>query len=161
VRKVFWLIEDKLAGRPGPSREPWSLEELREAGFDTVLNLSEYPPDEDGMALVGLESSWIPLPTTVPPDQKAGRICLEQVPKTYSFIRYKITLGHRVLVHCNAGCDRTGFVLAYYLARSNELDVYEAINWVRRVRPMALSAEGWADMTVRVMSKLLGNKKPE
>jgi protein-tyrosine phosphatase len=156
MREVFWVIEDQLAGRPGPSREPWSLEELREAGLDAILNLSEYAPNEDSMALVGFESSWIPLPTTVPPDQEAERICLEQASKAYNFIRDKITKGHRVLVHCVAGCDRTGLILTYYLAKSNSLKVGEAINQVRRVQRMALSADGWEDMAVRVISRLLG-----
>jgi hypothetical protein len=156
MKNIFWLFKGSLGGRPGPNREPWSIEEIREAGFDAILNLSEYPPDNVGMASEGIESLWVPLPTAVPPDQEAERICFEQVPQAYIFIDRQICFGNQVLVHCNAGCDRTGLVLAYYLARSNELDVYEAINWVKRVRPMALSAEGWEDMAARVISRLLG-----
>jgi protein-tyrosine phosphatase len=132
------------------------LEQLGEAGFDAILDLSEYAPNEDSMASVGLESSWIPLPTTVLPDQEAEHICLERIPKAYTFIRDRITSGQRVLVQCVAGCDRTGLVLSHYLAMSNGLDINEAINEVRSVRPMALSAEGWEDMAVRVISRLLG-----
>ena len=30
MNKIFWLIQDKLAGRPGPDTEPWDLISLRE-----------------------------------------------------------------------------------------------------------------------------------
>ncbi|MCP4205199.1 MAG: hypothetical protein GY769_25085, partial [bacterium] len=51
---------------------------------------------------------------------------------------HHIGSGRRVLVHCVAGCDRTGMILAYHLAKSGGLGVAEAIDRVRQSRPPAL-----------------------
>jgi len=155
MQNVFWIIEDQLAGRPGPSKEPWSVQDLRGAGFDAILNLSEHPSEEHELAAAGLRSLWVPLPTAVPPDLEAERICLELVPQAHDFLMRHIALGHQVLVHCVAGCDRTGMVLAYHLAKSGGLGIREAIDQVRQARPPALSAAGWEEMAVRVLSQLL------
>jgi protein-tyrosine phosphatase len=155
VHSVFWLIDDQLAGRPGPTKEPWSVQDLRRAGFDAILNLSEHPPEQHELDQAGLSSFWIPLPTTVPPDLEAERTCLELLPRAHELLKQQIALNRRVLVHCVAGCDRTGMVLAYHLVRSRGLGVREAIRRVREARPPTLSAAGWEDMAVRVMTQLL------
>lgn len=155
MQNTFWLIDGQLAGRPGPAMEPWSLEDLRRSGFEAVLNLSEYPSAEDELAAAGVESLWIPLPTAVPPDLDAENLCLELVPRAHDFLTHHIGEGRQVLVHCLAGCDRTGLVLAYYLAKTYGLEVGEAIDRIRQARPPALSAAGWEEMAVRVISRLL------
>ena len=91
----------------------------------------------------------------MPPDIEAERLCLELLPRAQEFLTQQISLGRQVLVHCVAGCDRTGMVLAYHLAQSTGLGVREAIGQVREARPPALSAAGWEDMAVRVISQLL------
>lgn len=155
MRNIFWLIPDRLAGRPGPTQEPWSLAELRAGGFDSVLNLSQYEPCSAEFVNAGLEVTWVPLPTTVPPDQAAEQACFELLPVAHQFLSDQLKSGRRVLVHCVVGRDRTGMLLAYHIARSRGLPAATAIEHVREVRPNALAAAGWERMAERVISKLL------
>jgi protein-tyrosine phosphatase len=46
-------------------------------------------------------------------------------------------------------------LLAYHLARTEGLTAHESLDQVRKVRPAALSAEGWEAMAIRVISQLL------
>jgi protein-tyrosine phosphatase len=59
-----------------------------------------------------------------------------------------------VLVHCRSGKDRTGLFLSYYLCVIEGLTPSEAVREVRRVRPIALSAEGWESFSYRVLAEL-------
>ncbi|MEW6750137.1 MAG: dual specificity protein phosphatase family protein [Candidatus Latescibacterota bacterium] len=152
---AFWLLPGLLAGRPGPTREPWSLRQIRDAGIRAVVNLSEFPPRQSEFAEHGIEVLWVPLPATVPADAQSEQSCLERLPRAYAFLVTHLQAGHPVLVHCYAGCDRTGMLLAYHAARAESLSPRQAIQRVRQVRPAALTAQGWEAMAVRVIEALV------
>jgi protein-tyrosine phosphatase len=59
-----------------------------------------------------------------------------------------------VLVHCRSGKDRTGLFLSYYLCVTEGLRPSEAIAELRRVRPIALTAEGWETFSYEVLGAL-------
>jgi len=59
-----------------------------------------------------------------------------------------------VLVHCRSGKDRTGLFLTYYLCVTEGLTPSDAIGELRRVRPIALSAEGWESFSYQVLAEL-------
>lgn len=155
MREVFWLIPNRLAGRSGPTQVAWSLSEIRTVGgFDTVLNLSEHPPQPLEFRAVELACYWVPLPTTVPPDDDAEASCYRGLSLAYEIVADHLAANRRVLVHCVAGRDRTGLLLSYFLARTHQLTPIDAIARVRQTQPMALSAPGWEDMGMRVIRAL-------
>lgn len=153
MRNVFWVIEDSLAGRCGPTREPWSLAELHAAGFRAVLNLSEHEPAAREFAISGVDVAWVPLPNSCPADQDTEQACLAALPAAAEFVEFHLEAGRKVLVHCVLGQDRTGLVLAHQLVRSSRLTPEAAITEVRRVCPKALSAPGWEQMAERVIAE--------
>ncbi len=155
MRSVFWLIPNQVAGRPGPSWEPWSLAEIRAGGIDSVLNLSEHEPDAAEFEAAGLRIYWAPLPTTVPPDAEAELACLAVLPRAQSLLESELAAGRRVLIHCVGGRDRTGVVFMYHIARTTGIPPAEALAQVRRVRPDAISAAGWETMALRIITTLL------
>jgi protein-tyrosine phosphatase len=155
MKSVFWLIADSVAGRPGPKKAPWVLEEFRAAGFDTVLNLSGQEPDYPAFERVGLQVAWIPLPSEIPPNEDSEIRFEEALPRAYDFLTTQIAAGRRVLVHCYSGRDRTGMLFALLLAKRGGLSVREAILKVREVRPIAITADGWEDLALRVIPRLI------
>lgn len=155
MKNVFWLIPNRLAGRSGPDYAPWSLPELRAAGFDAVLNLSEFEPSRSAFAEAQLDVLWVPLPNSYPADLDAEIACLQALPAANAFVQSHLEAGRNVLVHCAWGRDRTGLVLAYHLARTSGLPPDAAIARVREVCPKALSATGWEQMAERIITKLL------
>ena len=133
MEKTFWIVPDKLCGRAGPDREPWSLEELRAGGIQAVLNVSEFEPSRADFAEADLELEWVPLPASYPATDETEIQCLELLPKAYRFVRSCIEEEKTVLVHCSWGRDRSGLILAYHLAQTMSLSARDAITQLRKV----------------------------
>ena len=152
---VFWVYENALAGRPGPGVAPWDISDLKAGGVDMILSVaSDLFPHPDA-SRDGLSRTCIPLPDCAPPDGYTVRACEASLPLALDVIRSSIENGRTVLVHCAAGCDRTGLVLSYYIAWRERIEPVEAIARLRTVRPNALSASGWEQMAVALLPELL------
>jgi len=155
MKSVFWLVRGSIAGRPGPEWEPWSVEELRAGGFDAVINLSEFPCNFRLLEGAGIDARWVPLPTDVPPTDKAKARCAEQLPKAHEFLASQVALGRKVLIHCHAGRDRTGMLMALPISRTRGVTAEEAIRLVRAARATALAAPGWEEMALEIIPELV------
>ncbi len=157
MKSVFWLVAGQIGGRAGPQFEPWSELELRAAGFDAVINLSEHEPHFHEFAAAGMEASWVPLPTDVPPTKASEEKCVDALPRAYAFLSAHVSNGRRVLVHCHAGKDRTGMLLAVWVAKMEGLSAPEAIRRVREARPLAITAPGWEALALSVIPRVVAN----
>jgi protein-tyrosine phosphatase len=153
MNKVFWMLPDKLAGRPGPDREPWDPASLRAGGIGAVLSVNDgrlcHPQD---FAALGMAYACVPLSDQAPPRPGDLEHCVAALPRAYDFVQEQIGLGRGVLVHCSSGKDRTGLFLAYWLRRELGLSPAQAVHEVRRVRPIALSAQGWEELGLQVLA---------
>ena len=152
MQHVFWLIPGKLAGRPGPNKEPWNVDELKRGGIGAVLSVNAgiLVNPEDFQAR-SMSYARIPFSDKAPPMPGDLEICLSALPTAYSFVSEQIRAGTGVMVHCTSGKDRTGLLMAYYLMRTTGVSVDEAIRQVRVVRPIALSAEGWDEFAREIL----------
>ena len=155
MRNVFWLRSGAIGGRCGPNRDAWNPLELAAGGIGAVLSLNDgelVRPDE--LAAAGIDYCCVPLSDAAPPTDGDIEVCVNALPHALSFAVRSIAQRRRVLVHCSSGKDRTGMFLAYYLCATEGLTPDDAIREVRRVRPIALSAEGWELLAQRVLGEL-------
>jgi hypothetical protein len=154
--KLFWIIPGKLAGRPGPDREPWNVTAMRTGGIGAILSVNDgllcHPEDFVG---VGITYACVPLSQNAPPQPSDADLCRRALPQAYAFVQAQITQGHRVVVHCSSGKDRTGLFLCYFLMQQTHLSPSEAIQAVRHVRPIALTAVGWEEFARQVLSGMV------
>ena len=155
---IFWVIPHMLAGRPSPLRKPWSLAQIKEAGFRAVINLSEFAPDIEEFKKQGIDCFWNPLPTTVPADTKAEFHCIAALPKAFEFLMSHLDHNRAVLVHCIAGRDRTGLLLSFYTAQTSSLSAKQAIEYIRKIHPNTLTSAGWESMAIKVIDSLCNYK---
>ena len=150
--KLFWVIPGKLAGRPGPDREPWNLAALRAGGIGAILSVNDglscQPQD---FATAGIAYACMPLSANAPPQPGDEHICRRVLPQAYAFVQAQMEQGHGVVVHCSGGKDRTGLFLSYFFMQHRGLSPQEAIQAVRQVRPIALSAPGWEEFAQQVL----------
>jgi protein-tyrosine phosphatase len=159
MRNVFWLREGVIAGRSGPNRDAWTPKELAASGIGAVLSVNDgelVHPDE--LSVVGVNYNCIPLSDAAPPRPGDLQICVDALPRALRFVVSSIESGRSVLVHCSAGKDRTGMFLSYYLCVTEGLAPARAIEQIRHVRPIALSAEGWETFTLDVLRELVRGK---
>jgi hypothetical protein len=153
MNHLFWLVPNLLAGRCGPDEQPWQLERLHKAGIGAVLSVNDGELcDPKEFARHGLAYACIPLSSHAPPQDGDLEHCLDVLPSALSFVKDKMSRGVPVLVHCTAGKDRTGLFMAYYLMQCENLSLQEAITRLRSVRAIALTASGWHDFALQVLS---------
>jgi atypical dual specificity phosphatase len=127
----------------------------RAAGFDAVINLSEHPSDLEAFQAAGMEASWVPLPADTPPTKVSEEQCVEALPRAFAFVTMQVAKGRRVLVHCYAGKDRTGMLLAVLVAKKDGLPARAAIDRVREIRPAALTTLGWETLALEVIPRVI------
>jgi predicted protein tyrosine phosphatase len=143
---VYWVLPGLLAGRPGPDEFPWDLRELRRAGFGAILSLHAGGIDPAEIGWHGFAHLLLPLPYPVPPSSEDTAIYRQRLPVALAFIGQHVDAGRPTLVHCHAGRDRTGVVLACYLCAALDLPPAEAVARLRAVKPSALTAPGYAEL---------------
>ena len=154
MKNVFWL-RPQIAGRPGPDWEMWNAEELAQGGIGAILSVNNGElVNEAELAEHGIQYLCVPLSNEAPPKPGDFEICAKALPKSFRFVQGQIAHGKKVLVHCYAGKDRTGMFLSYYLCMSEGLTPVEAVEEVKRVRSIALSAEGLNSLTLSLLNSI-------
>lgn len=159
MKHLFWLRPRLIAGRSGPNLDPWDPRELAAAGIGAVLSVNDASSVYvDDLHRAGLEYAIFPLSDNAPPRPGDFEHCLEMLPRACDYIVGVIERGKIPLVHCTAGKDRTGLILCHYLCHREGYEPREAVAEVRRVRPIALSAVGYEEFSLRVLHALQAGK---
>mgnify|MGYP006287151149 CR=1 FL=1 len=143
--RMYWVIEDQLAGRPGPTRTPWVLEALYAQGVRAIVSLAadvDVPPLEAH----GFVHYQAQLPAMLLKTQGLQKAFIHEVLPIWRFIHAQLEAGRPTMVHCYAGNDRTGAVLAGYLVIYKGLTPETAIARLRALNPHAMEAEGYPDV---------------
>jgi protein-tyrosine phosphatase len=152
MNHVFWLLGRLLAGRPGPVQAPWNPEELLAGGLQAVVSLNaEADPAE--LEAAGLRHHSLPMPPILPLSVPLKDLMLRGLEPGLVVAHAEVSAGRPTLVHCHGGKDRTGLLLAAYLIRYQGLDFEQAVERVRAVRPIAMSAPGFENTVRRFAEK--------
>lgn len=156
MKHIYWIIEKKIAGRPGPDMEAWKPNALFKGGFRAILTLNGgRDVDEKALAKAGLEHYRIAIPMTEPPQPEAVEIARDLFPEAYDWVAQKIREAKPVLVHCTHGNDRTGLFLLYFLVRHEGLAFQEALRKLKIIRPSSLIAYGWENLAYELIPTLV------
>jgi hypothetical protein len=153
MQHVFWMIQNQLAGRCGPDRQPWNLADLQAAGFGAILSLNDgllcHPED---FGRIGLAYACIPLSPNAPPCTGDLDHCVSALPAAYLFVADHLAKGQSVLVHCSSGKDRTGLFLSYFLMQHLGQSAKQAMSNVLAARPIAFTATGWQEFVLAALT---------
>ncbi|MCS7103588.1 MAG: dual specificity protein phosphatase family protein [Candidatus Korarchaeum sp.] len=129
----FSFIDQFVAGSALLS----SIEEidwLAANGITAVISLVELSPDVKGrLEELGIEHFSFPVDEFEAPP-------IEVLHRIVSLIVGRVDAGRKVLVHCFAGCGRTGTVLASYLIYKG-MTPEEAISHLNFRRPCSLESQ--------------------
>ena len=145
MKGVYWVVADRLAGRPGPECIPWNPEELAQAGFGGVVSL-DGPIRVGAIQSAGLRHLAVYRPMLVLQTEQEHRRFLEVMPAIFAFTREIEAEGKATLIHCYHGADRTGSALACYLVARENVSAEEAIQRVQKINPDAMWAGGYMEV---------------
>ncbi|MBU7017048.1 MAG: dual specificity protein phosphatase family protein [Theionarchaea archaeon] len=136
----YWVTE-KLVGRCGPLKHQWDLDELYRKGIRVIISL-----DDKIDAETITEKGFTHIPLYVP-DLALTTSSLKQIflEAAETFVDLVTSEEEPILVHCYAGNDRTGAMLACFLI-SQGMPADKAIAEVRRLNPTALVTSGYEDV---------------
>ena len=149
MEHVYWVIEGRLAGRPGPVRHPWNPAALYGGGIRVVVSLAEEEPVED-LSKYGLEHHYSPFPPIFLFSAGMRKAFIHEALPVWALVHEKMKAGLPTLVHCHAGQDRTGLILGGYLVLYQGWMPDAAIEFLREKKPTALSAPGF-EKAVRLL----------
>jgi protein tyrosine/serine phosphatase len=139
MNHVYW-ISPLLAGRCGPVAHPWDLDKLYNQGFRVIVSLDD-TIDEEEITKKGFTHIQLYLPDVVLNSPERTELFVK---KAHAFVNLMASQSQPVLVHCWAGNDRTGGMIACYLI-SCGVEPESAVAMVREVNPRAMSTPGYED----------------
>lgn len=144
MEHVYWVVEGKLAGRPGPHKYAWDLGAIKAAGIGGVVSLDG---QVDRAQLASSEIQHLPVnqPMILLEDEWRREQFVEVMALVLPFADRMHRDRKAVLVHCFHGLDRSGCVLACWLVARSGLEAEAAIAAVRQVNPDAMQAFGYEE----------------
>jgi protein-tyrosine phosphatase len=142
MRYVYWVIENLLAGRPGPYLQPWDPTELYAGGIRTVVSLAAEEEIED-LTSYGFTHYRAEFPPVNLFSKGMQKAFIYQALPVWGFIHEQVKAGNPTLVHCHAGQDRTGAILTGYLVTYCGVKPRTALERIRAVKPAAMTAKGY------------------
>jgi hypothetical protein len=142
---VYWVLDRLLAGRPGPVLQPWRPAELYAGGLRTVISLAAEEVVED-LGPYGFTHYRANFPPVILYSRGMRKAFIYQALPVWAFIHEQLGKGMPTLVHCHAGQDRTGALLAGYLIVYRGETPGRALQRLREVKPSAMVAEGFAEV---------------
>lgn len=151
MNHVYWITDD-LAGRCGPIECQWDLNQLYRGGFRTIVSLDD-KIDAQEITENGFEHFPLYLPDVA---LSTSQLKEKFLKAAHIFVDFVISAKKSVLVHCHAGNDRTGAMLACYLVSQGKT-AEEAILKVRRLNKYAMTTPGYED-AVHLFAELKGTR---
>ena len=131
--KVYEILSGKLYQRGRFDKWPKErkLLELGELGITIVANMIRIP-DEDISGPDGVEYYMLPIADGKIKDP-------DMLNRLADRLLQRILEGQKVLIHCNAGRNRSGLVSALIVRGYYNISGQKALNYVRRKRPQAIA----------------------
>jgi atypical dual specificity phosphatase len=122
------------------------LEFLQMQGIKAILSLCETNFDEQLLTQNGFAYLRVPIPDFTAPT-------LEQVDRCIKFIEQMIEEKRPVVIHCGAGCGRTGTLLACYFVKKGK-PPEEATNHIRALRPCSIETAAQRELVYQYAEHL-------
>ncbi|MDF1514355.1 MAG: hypothetical protein P1S60_11155 [Anaerolineae bacterium] len=144
MEHVYWVLENMLAGRPGPTRQPWDARSLYQGGIRAVVSLAQEVPVED-LTPYGIKHFRAEFPPLTLFSEGMRKAFIYMALPVWRFIDEQILAGKPTLVHCFRGEDRTGVILSGYLVVYRGLEPVKAIAQVRTANPLVMQIDGYEE----------------
>lgn len=127
-----WVIPGKLA--VGALPQPGDRQRLEQANIKVILSLTapveaDWPPE--------IAQHFRCARISLPDSRYTINLRVERLAKAVDLVHRSLSQQLPIYVHCLAGIERAPMVCIAYLCSYHDLDLWEAVNWLKQVRPCA------------------------
>lgn len=133
---ISWVIPGKLA--VGPLPQPGDSAQLAAADIQVVLSLCA---DLEGALPEDVRDNFQCLHWFIPDSHYDIELKVADLAWAVELVHQTISNELPIYVHCLAGMQRSPTVCIAYLMRYHKLELWEAVNWLKQVRPASSPTE--------------------
>jgi protein-tyrosine phosphatase len=138
-----WIVKNKLAASWWPDNS--LFERYKKEGIKIIINCSEFDNRKD--IPNGFEYFHIDIPDFGTPTDSQLRNFLE-ITNKYG------TNKNPIVVHCVAGCGRTGIMVVVWAAFNGYIPKgLDPVKWIRKLRPCCLETKEQMELARKIASK--------
>ncbi|MFO0040152.1 MAG: hypothetical protein ACK522_14590 [Synechococcaceae cyanobacterium] len=141
-----WILTNLLAIGPMP-RHPSHWQQLEQAGFRSRFSCC-YPNEEQ---LSPIPDHWRSESVGLPDHREQEDLLAERLNEALDRAEGLLRADAPVYLHCFAGRERSSLMAVGLTARQRGMDVFEALDWVRRCHPAASPIYGHLDVLDQVL----------
>lgn len=141
-----WILTNSLAIGPMP-RHPSHWQQLEQAGFRSRFSCC-YPNEEQ---LSPIPEHWRSESVGLPDHREQEDLQPERLQEALDRAEGLLRSEAPVYLHCFAGRERSSLMAVGLTARQRGMDVFEALDWVRRCHPAASPIYGHLDVLDQVL----------
>ena len=141
-----WVLTHRLAIGPMPSCQAhW--QQLEEAGLRSRFSCCY--PQEQGPAAV--PAHWRSESFALPDHRRQQRLDPECLAAALDLAEQLLDEGPPLYLHCLAGIERSPLMAVGLTARRRRIDIYTALDWVRRCHPASLPIYSQLELLEQVL----------
>lgn len=130
---IDWVLPGKLG--VGRLPKPGEGEILAKGNIKTVLSLCA---EREGILPADITDTFQCCRVVLPDRFYDTVMRAEELGEAVAIVRSNLVKNQPVYVHCLAGIERSPTVCIAYLCRYENMELWEAANWVKQVHPNSL-----------------------
>jgi hypothetical protein len=127
-----WILNNQLAIGPLP-RSDAHWRQLEGSGFRSRFSCC-YPTEEAGLAM---PAGWVSDRVSLPDHRDQEDLRIDVLTKALTRSETLLNQCPPLYLHCLAGCERSALLAVGLTVRQRNIDMFEALAWVRRCHPVA------------------------
>lgn len=131
-----WVIPGKLA--VGGLPQPGDSEILERAGIKVVFSLCS---PQEGTPPQDVLDRFYCLRLNLPDSRYAAKLQPAQLAKAVTVVQKSMKKRWPIYIHCLAGIERSPTVCIAYLCRYENMEVWEALRFLKQVHPESMPTE--------------------
>ncbi len=143
-----WILNRQLAIGPMP-RRTFQWNQLEEVGFKTRFSCCY--PDENVFAPI--PNNWYSVNVPLPDHRQQEPLGIDRLRLALNSAEDLVFTSAPVYLHCFAGQERSSLMAVGLTARINRLDVFSALEWVRRCHPISSPSYEYLEMLESILKE--------
>jgi len=141
-----WILNRQLAIGPMP-RRTFQWNQLEDVGFKTRFSCCY--PDENVFA--SIPSGWYSVNVPLPDHRQQESLGIDRLRLALDEAEELVVKAAPVYLHCFAGQERSSLMAVGLTARIRQLDVFSALEWVRRCHPISAPSYEYLEMLESIL----------